>query len=193
MSNFEPTQTQYVFPCPYKKKQYGGRINLFPTPQPPKTRFSGFFLRFGVLFTFSRFMCFVSATSNSPRKSDTLLFQSTNSEVVIPFCRGCLCSLRHYLHMYTYPQSTKIGKMSQTSGPDTNLCLGQLLTCEPLKSGLDNNIAARTHTHTRCHPYIYIYRVSCGVIIWSKFGLLRGYYLVQVCLCFNIVCKNTIK
>ena len=27
--------------------------------------------------------------------------------------------------------------------------------------------------------YVYIY-ICCGVIIWSKFGLLRGHYLVQV-------------
>ena len=37
---------------------------------------------------------------------------------------------------------------------------------------------------------IYIY--SCGVIIWSKFGLFRGYYLVQVCF-LHWLSKSTIK
>ena len=35
--------------------------------------------------------------------------------------------------------------------------------------------------------------ICCRVIIWSKFGLLESYYLVQVCFFFNIVCQNTIK
>ena len=41
--------------------------------------------------------------------------------------------------------------------------------------------------------YIYIY-ICCGVIIWAKFGLLRCYYLGQVCF-FTKHClsKNTIK
>ena len=39
---------------------------------------------------------------------------------------------------------------------------------------------------------IYIY--YCGVIIWSKFGLLRGYYLVQVCFfLFSLVCQKHYK
>ena len=38
--------------------------------------------------------------------------------------------------------------------------------------------------------YIYIYE-WCGVIIWSKFGLLRGYYLVRVVL--TLFVKNTIR
>ena len=37
--------------------------------------------------------------------------------------------------------------------------------------------------------YIYIY-MCCGVTIWSKFGLLRGYYLVQVCFVFNTFCQK---
>ena len=39
--------------------------------------------------------------------------------------------------------------------------------------------------------YIYIY-ICCGVIVWSKFGLLRGYYLVQVCF-FYAVCQKHYK
>ena len=39
--------------------------------------------------------------------------------------------------------------------------------------------------------YIYIY-ICCGVIIWSKFCLLRGYYLAQVCF-FNTVCQRHYK
>ena len=38
--------------------------------------------------------------------------------------------------------------------------------------------------------YIYIH-ICCGVIIWSKFGPLRGYYLVQVCLFLTVYVKNT--
>ena len=40
------------------------------------------------------------------------------------------------------------------------------------------------------HIYIYICLcVCCGVITWSKFGLLKGYCLVQVCF-FNTVVKT---
>ena len=40
--------------------------------------------------------------------------------------------------------------------------------------------------------YIYIYIYSCGVIIWAKFGLLRCYYLGQVCFLQNTVCQKTL-
>ena len=41
--------------------------------------------------------------------------------------------------------------------------------------------------------YIYIYICVCCGVIWSKFGLLRGYYLVQVCCFFNTVCQKHYK
>ena len=42
--------------------------------------------------------------------------------------------------------------------------------------------------------HIYIYMLAgCEVIIWSKFGLLRGYYLVQVCFFKFTACQNTMK
>ena len=31
---------------------------------------------------------------------------------------------------------------------------------------------------------------SCGVIIWSNFGLLRGHYLIQVCFCIKALCQK---
>ena len=34
--------------------------------------------------------------------------------------------------------------------------------------------------YSHVHIYIYIY-ICCGGIIWAKFGLLRCYYLGQVC------------
>ena len=37
---------------------------------------------------------------------------------------------------------------------------------------------------------IYIY-ICCAVIIWAKFGLLRCYYLGQVCFLQNTVCQKT--
>ena len=40
--------------------------------------------------------------------------------------------------------------------------------------------------------YIYIY-ICCGVIIWAKFGLLRCYYLGQVCFLQNTVCQKHYK
>ena len=46
------------------------------------------------------------------------------------------------------------------------------------------------------YMYMYVYMfvyVCCGVIIWSKFGLFRGYYLVQVCVLKNIVCQQHYK
>ena len=40
---------------------------------------------------------------------------------------------------------------------------------------------------------VYIY-IGCGVIIWAKFGLLRCYYLGQVCFLQNTgLSNNTIK
>ena len=42
--------------------------------------------------------------------------------------------------------------------------------------------------------YIYIYIcICCGVIIWTKFGLLRCYYLGQVCFLQNTVCQKRYK
>ena len=40
------------------------------------------------------------------------------------------------------------------------------------------------------HIYIYI---CCGVVIWAKFGLLRCYYLGQVCFLQNTVCQKHYK
>ena len=40
--------------------------------------------------------------------------------------------------------------------------------------------------------YIYIYILCCGVIIWAKFGLLRCYYLGQVCFLQNTVCQKAL-
>ena len=37
----------------------------------------------------------------------------------------------------------------------------------------------------------YIY-MCCGVIIWAKFGLLRCYYLGQVCFLQNTACQKTL-
>ena len=39
---------------------------------------------------------------------------------------------------------------------------------------------------------VYIY-ICCGVIIWAKFGLLRCYYLGQVCFLQNTVCQKHYK
>ena len=41
--------------------------------------------------------------------------------------------------------------------------------------------------------YIYIYVLDCGVIVWSKFGLFRGYYLGQVCYKQHGLSKSSIK
>ena len=46
------------------------------------------------------------------------------------------------------------------------------------------------YTYTYIHTYIYI---CCGVIIWAKFGLLRCYYLGQVCFLQNTVCQKHYK
>ena len=53
--------------------------------------------------------------------------------------------------------------------------VAKLITLERPKGGQTNNSPA--------YIYIYIYGIlyiCCEVIIWSKFGLFRGYYLVQV-------------
>ena len=36
------------------------------------------------------------------------------------------------------------------------------------------------YTHIHTYTYIYIYK-CCEVSIWAKFGVLKGYYLGQVC------------
>ena len=47
----------------------------------------------------------------------------------------------------------------------------------PLVNGLQQCLCRRILGK---QPYIYIY-ICCGVIIWSKFGGFKCYYLVQVC------------
>ena len=49
-------------------------------------------------------------------------------------------------------------------------------------------------TEVLIHIYIAKYvDICCGVIIWAKFGLLRCYYLGQVCFLQNTVCQKHYK
>ena len=48
------------------------------------------------------------------------------------------------------------------------------------------------------YPFLYLsisisIHICCGVIIWAKFGLLRCYYLGQVCFLQNTVCQKHYK
>ena len=45
---------------------------------------------------------------------------------------------------------------------------------------------------SRLQLYIYTY-ICCGVIIWAKFGLLRCYYLGQVCFYKTLFVKKNYK
>ena len=59
--------------------------------------------------------------------------------------------------------------------------VAQGLSCAPHRKGCFLPSPKITH-QLRCavYIYVYIYVFIYKVIIWSKFGLLRGYYLVQV-------------
>ena len=55
------------------------------------------------------------------------------------------------------------------------------LALERLKSGTKTNSPAYIYicVYTYVYSHIYNMHASCEVILWGKFGLLRGYYLGQ--------------
>ena len=64
---------------------------------------------------------------------------------------------------------------------------GPLINSQILKRG-----AAYEPRSIHIYIYIYIY-ACCGVTICAKFGLLRCYYLGQVCFLQNTVCQKHYK
>ena len=86
---------------------------------------------------------------------------------------------RNFVFQNCLPRAGKT--ISAKEGLENALSVIQLLGCAKLE--------CRFLGHANIYIYIYI---CCGVIIWAKFGLLRCYYLGQVCFLQNTVCQKTL-